>query len=64
MGEPIRINVVTLFPEMFTSVLGSSILKRAADPTLPRVAASNPDNANTGDEAPQIRRPARRRRAG
>ncbi|MFG0249885.1 MAG: tRNA (guanosine(37)-N1)-methyltransferase TrmD [Phycisphaeraceae bacterium JB051] len=29
-----RIDVLTLFPEMFTSVLGSSILKRAADPDL------------------------------
>lgn len=29
-----RIDVLTLFPEMFTSVLGSSILKRAADPVL------------------------------
>ena len=29
-----RIDVLTLFPEMFTSVLGSSILKRAADPEL------------------------------
>lgn len=29
-----RIDILTLFPEMFTSVLGSSILKRAADPAL------------------------------
>lgn len=29
-----RIDVLTLFPDMFTSVLGSSILKRAADPVL------------------------------
>ena len=31
-----RIDVLTLFPEMFASVLASSILKRAADPNLPR----------------------------
>ena len=29
-----RIDVLTLFPEMFASVLGASILKRAADPSL------------------------------
>ena len=29
-----RIDVLTLFPQMFESVLGSSILKRAADPDL------------------------------
>ncbi len=29
-----RIDILTLFPEMFTGVLGSSILKRAADPAL------------------------------
>ncbi|MCC6681995.1 MAG: tRNA (guanosine(37)-N1)-methyltransferase TrmD [Phycisphaeraceae bacterium] len=29
-----RIDVLTLFPEMFTGVLGASILKRAADPSL------------------------------
>ncbi|GAB4192813.1 MAG: tRNA (guanosine(37)-N1)-methyltransferase TrmD [Phycisphaeraceae bacterium] len=29
---PTRIDVLTLFPEMFTGVLGSSILKRAAEP--------------------------------
>ena len=29
-----RIDVLTLFPEMFTGVLGASILKRAADPAL------------------------------
>lgn len=29
-----RIDVLTLFPDMFSSVLGSSILKRAADPDL------------------------------
>ncbi len=29
-----RIDVLTLFPEMFQGVLGSSILKRAADPQL------------------------------
>ena len=29
-----RIDVLTLFPDMFTSVLGCSILKRAADPDL------------------------------
>ena len=41
-----RIDILTLFPEMFEGVLGSSILKRAADPylevaenlTAPRVA--------------------------
>ena len=29
---PLRIDVLTLFPEMFAGVLGSSILKRAAEP--------------------------------
>jgi len=29
-----RIDILTLFPEMFEGVLGSSILKRAADPEL------------------------------
>ncbi len=29
-----RIDILTLFPEMFTGVLGASILKRAADPSL------------------------------
>lgn len=29
-----RIDVLTLFPEMFAGVLGTSILKRAADPAL------------------------------
>lgn len=29
-----RIDVLTLFPDMFTGVLGASILKRAADPAL------------------------------
>ena len=29
-----RIDVLTLFPEMFDGVLGASILKRAADPSL------------------------------
>lgn len=29
-----RIDVLTLFPEMFPAVLGASILKRAADPAL------------------------------
>lgn len=29
-----RIDVLTLFPEMFTGVLGSSILKRAAEKKL------------------------------
>lgn len=29
---PLRIDVLTLFPEMFTGVLGSSILKRASEP--------------------------------
>ncbi len=40
---PLRIDILTLFPEMFTGVLGASILKRAAesvadpaDPTLIR----------------------------
>lgn len=35
-----RIDVLTLFPDMFTSVLGCSILKRAADPALHQ---DNPD---------------------
>ncbi len=30
--SPLRIDVLTLFPEMFDGVLGSSILKRAAEP--------------------------------
>ena len=29
-----RIDILTLFPEMFASILGTSILKRAADPAL------------------------------
>lgn len=29
-----RIDILTLFPEMFASILGTSILKRAADPSL------------------------------
>lgn len=29
-----RIDILTLFPDMFSSVLGTSILKRAADPAL------------------------------
>ncbi len=31
-SSPLRIDVLTLFPEMFPGVLGSSILKRAAEP--------------------------------
>ena len=31
---PLRIDVLTLFPEMFPGVLGSSILKRAAEPVV------------------------------
>ena len=31
-GSPTRIDVLTLFPDMFVNVLGSSILKRAAEP--------------------------------
>lgn len=31
-SSPLRIDVITLFPEMFTNILGSSILKRAAEP--------------------------------
>jgi tRNA (guanine37-N1)-methyltransferase len=31
-GSPTRIDVITLFPDMFQNVLGSSILKRAAEP--------------------------------
>src|SRR5699024_583507 len=42
---PLRIDILTLFPQMFTGVLGSSILKRAAagaaevsnTPSLPAV---------------------------
>jgi tRNA (guanine37-N1)-methyltransferase len=40
-----RIDVLTLFPEMFTSVLGSSILKRAADPSL--YPPANPSSEST-----------------
>jgi tRNA (guanine37-N1)-methyltransferase len=40
-----RIDVLTLFPEMFTSVLGSSILKRAADPSL--YPPANPTSEST-----------------
>ena len=32
MRDAMRIDVLTLFPEMFAGVLGSSILKRAAEP--------------------------------
>ncbi len=34
-----RIDILTLFPEMFAPVLGASILKRAADPALYEKAA-------------------------
>jgi tRNA (guanine37-N1)-methyltransferase len=34
-----RIDVLTLFPEMFASVLGASILKRAAEPRAPEPPA-------------------------
>ena len=37
-----RIDVLTLFPQMFESVLGSSILKRAADPDLRPQDATHP----------------------
>src|ERR1035437_7293286 len=36
-----RIDVLTLFPEMFTGVLGSSILKRAQDKGLVRYFLHN-----------------------
>jgi tRNA (guanine37-N1)-methyltransferase len=45
-----RIDVLTLFPEMFASVLASSILKRAADPALyPREQGTG----NREQEAPE-----------
>ncbi len=44
-----RIDVLTLFPEMFAGVLGSSILKRAAEPL--------PDPANPADPS-RVRPPA------
>lgn len=50
-----RIDVLTLFPEMFESVLGASILKRAADPDL---AAPTQDTATpTPDPAPATPQP-------
>jgi len=39
---PIRIDVLTLFPEMFPGVLGSSILKRAAEPVAHPADPDNP----------------------
>lgn len=42
-----RIDILTLFPEMFTGVLGSSILKRAAQPR-----AVEPEQSNDPNETP------------
>lgn len=54
-----RIDILTLFPDMFSSVLGSSILKRAADPALAGSASFAPiDSAQnpTTDESSQASR--------
>jgi len=42
---PLRIDVLTLFPQMFVGVLGSSILKRAAAPGIISGNATDPDNS-------------------
>src|SRR6186713_1637084 len=47
-----RIDVLTLFPEMFANVLGASILKRAADPSL-----YVEDDEDTFPNAPPVRAP-------
>jgi tRNA (guanine37-N1)-methyltransferase len=47
-----RIDVLTLFPEMFANVLGTSILKRAADPSL-----YVEDDEDTFPDAPPIQAP-------
>jgi tRNA (guanine37-N1)-methyltransferase len=47
-----RIDVLTLFPEMFESVLSTSILKRAADPAL-----YVEDDEDTFPEPPPVRAP-------
>ena len=44
-----RIDILTLFPEMFIGVLGSSILKRAAQP---RPAADEVIDQTTPNETP------------
>lgn len=44
-----RIDILTLFPEMFTGVLGSSILKRAAQP---RAAVEPVEQSNESNETP------------
>lgn len=47
-----RIDFLTLFPEMFAGVLGASILKRAADPSL-----YVEDDEDTFPDAPPVRAP-------
>ncbi len=51
-----RIDVLTLFPEMFASVLGTSILKRAADPSLypPANPSSQPGSETSGESSGEI----------
>jgi len=39
----LRIDILTLFPEMFAGVLGASILKRAAEPVADPAQPNNPD---------------------
>lgn len=57
----LRIDILTLFPEMFHGVLGSSILKRAADPELnnpPPVSYHLTDiRAHTDDKHGKVDRP-------
>ena len=36
-----RIDILTLFPEMFNGVLAASILKRASEKNLPRIICIN-----------------------
>lgn len=47
-----RIDILTLFPEMFVSVLSTSILKRAADPSL-----YVEDDEDTFPDPPPVRAP-------
>ena len=47
-----RIDVLTLFPEMFTSVLGASILKRAAAPGIP--SPGTPGSSNPQQIRPPV----------
>jgi tRNA (guanine37-N1)-methyltransferase len=50
-----RIDILTLFPEMFHSVLGSSILKRGADPAVAPAPEGSPDAAAVSYHLTDIR---------